>query len=261
MLAFFGDRGQGVGMGLVRYTVDRGIATVTLDSPQNRNALSAQLMAELSGAFDGVRADPAVRGVVLTHASTTFCAGADLSGGGDPAEGLRSLLDLLRQIVTLPKPVTALIRGHVRAGGMGLAAACDIAIATQDSTFAFTEARLGLAPAVVSLAVLPRLTDRAAARYFLTGEVFGAQDAVSAGLLTGAPADVDAELRHIADGIRKCSPQGLMESKTLTAKAIGESLAGAGEQMIALSARLFTTEEAAEGMVSFLQRRTPAWVT
>jgi enoyl-CoA hydratase len=244
-------------MGLVQYTADRAIATVTLDSPHNRNALSAQLVTELTAHLEAAGADAGVRAVVLTHTGGTFCAGADLAAGGDPEEGLRSLVALLRLMSGLPKPVVTLIRGHVRAGGMGLVGASDIAIASAGSSFAFTEARLGLAPAVISPAVLPRMTPRAASRYFLTGEVFGAAEAVACGLVTVAGSD--PELEQILDGIRACSPQGLRESKTLATGTLRRALDDGAEEMIALSARLFGTEEAAEGVLSFLQRRKPEW--
>lgn len=244
-------------MGLVQYTVDRAIATVTLDSPHNRNALSAQLVAELTARLEAAGADAAVRAVVLTHTGGTFCAGADLAGGGDPQEGLRSLVALLHLMTGLPKPIVAMIGGHVRAGGMGLVGASDIAIASDESSFAFTEARLGLAPAVISPAVLPRMAPRAASRYFLTGEVFTASEAAACGLITTVGSG--PELEKVLDGIRACSPQGLRESKTLATGTLRRALDDGAEEMIALSARLFGTEEAAEGVFSFLQRRKPEW--
>src|SRR5438105_6067818 len=154
---------------------ERGITTLTLDSPHNRNALSARLVAELHQALAEAAADDAVRAVVLTHTGTTFCAGADLSEAtaGTATDGPLGLARLLRALVELPLPVVARVTGHVRAGGLGLLGACDLSVAGPDATFAFTEARLGLAPAVISLPLLPRLDARAAARYYLTGETFG----------------------------------------------------------------------------------------
>ncbi|MGH3734073.1 MAG: enoyl-CoA hydratase family protein [Micromonosporaceae bacterium] len=246
---------------VVHLSVEAGIATITLDSPQNRNALSRQLMTELFAGLAGAAEDPAVRAVVLTHTGGTFCAGADLTeaAAGGMAEGTAALLRLLRTIVALPKPVVARIDGNVRAGGLGLVGACDIAVASEASSFAFTEARLGLAPAIISLTVLPRLDSRAAGRYFLTGEKFGGEVAARVGLVTFAAADVDAALADILTGLRAGSPQGLAESKKLvTAEVLGE-LDEHGEAMGELSARLFASDEAREGMMSFLERRPPKW--
>ena len=146
---------------VLRHDADR-IATLTLDSPENRNALSARLVGELAGHLRDIEADDTVRAVVLTHTSNTFCAGADLAEGareGGPAKVVARLVALLRQIVEMDKPVVAKVDGNVRAGGLGLFAACDVTVAGLTSSFALTEARLGLSPAVISLTVLPRLTD------------------------------------------------------------------------------------------------------
>ncbi|MBV9351984.1 MAG: enoyl-CoA hydratase family protein, partial [Mycobacterium sp.] len=162
-------------------------ARLTLDSPHNRNALSTALVRQLHQGLRDAAADSAVRAVVLGHTGGTFCAGADLAeaAGGDPfdmaADRARELAALLRNIVESPLPVIAAIDGHVRAGGMGLVGACDIAVAGPRSTFALTEARIGVAPAIISLTLLPKMSARAAARYFLTGETFSAIDAAAIG--------------------------------------------------------------------------------
>ena len=246
---------------LVHLTIDAGIATITLDSPHNRNALSRQLVGELGDRLTSAAADSTVAAIVLTHTGGTFCAGADLSEAkeGGMATGTTALLRLLRQIVELPKPVVARVDGHVRAGGIGLVGACDIAVASQRATFAFTEARLGLAPAIISLAVLPRLRSRAAGRYYLTGEKFDGVTAAEIGLLTACAPDVDEALSGILDGLRAGSPQGLAESKRLTTQAVRAALETHGEEMVELSARLFASEEAQEGMRAFLERRPPRW--
>ena len=132
---------------LVRYEAGDEVATVTLDSPHNRNALSAQLVAEVSARLSEAGADRAVRAVVLTHTGRVFCSGADLAAAGTGSVGGSgtAIMTLLRLIVELPKPVIARIAGHVRAGGMGIVGACDLAVAAQDASFAFTEARIGRA--------------------------------------------------------------------------------------------------------------------
>jgi enoyl-CoA hydratase len=249
---------------LVHYEVDRAIATVTLDSPANRNALSAQLVTELAARLAAAAADDAVRAVVLTHTGTVFCAGADLKeqvGEGGPQEGTRRVVALMRQIVELPKPVIVRIDGAARAGGLGLIGACDIAVARRGASFALTEVRLGLAAAMISLTILSRMPERAAARYLLTGDTFDADAAVAAGLLTIATDDLDEEIGRLEASLRLCSPQGLAEAKRLLARTVLEQFDERGEQMQQLSARLFASDEAREGMLAFLQKRPPSWVS
>ncbi|WP_405970746.1 enoyl-CoA hydratase family protein [Streptomyces sp. NBC_00988] len=248
---------------LVIQRVDRAIATITLDSRMNRNALSQALLNELEDHLTDTAANDAVRAVVLTHTGTTFCAGADLSEArnGSMTAGAERLLRLLRSIVVHPKPVIAHMNGHARAGGLGLLGACDIVIAGPRSTFAFSEARLGLAPAVISLTTLPRLTDRAAGRYYLTGETFDAHEAVRIGLVTEATADPDSALTTITDALRRCSPQGLAESKQLTTHMLRDTIDTQGQATAAHSARLFNSDEAREGMQAFMEKRRPRWST
>ena len=242
---------------MIEYGVDRGVARIALDSPHNRNALSSALMSELERRLNDAGADDTVRAVELTHTGGTFSAGADLKEARvDMTEGTRRLVVLLQQIVQLPKPVIASIDGHVRAGGMGLLGACDIALAGPASTFAFTEVRLGLAPAIISLTTLPRLTARAAGRYYLTGETFDASTAARIGLVTEAVDDIDAATRAMLDALRRASPQGLRETKPLTTRAL--TFADA-DLLTTQSARLFASDEAREGMTSFLEKRPPRW--
>jgi enoyl-CoA hydratase len=248
---------------LVRYDVDRGVATVTLDSPHNRNALSSALVAQLAARLGQATADEAVRAVVLTHTGRTFCAGADLAEAreGSMASGAGFLLGLLTAIVEMPKPVVARLAGHVRAGGMGLVGACDVALASPRATFAFTEARIGLAPAVISLTTMSRLPERAAGRYYLTGEVFDSGTAERIGMITQAADDVDAALAELLEAFRGASPQGLRESKALTTARMRQVLAEGAGPMTELSARLFASDEAREGIQAFLERRPPRWAT
>jgi enoyl-CoA hydratase len=246
---------------LVQYSVDRGIARIALDSPRNRNALSAALVGQLTEALAEAGADETVRAVELTHTGSTFCAGADLaeaSQGGMQA-GATGLLSLLRDIVTLPKPVVGSIDGHVRAGGLGLVGACDIVLAGPASTFAFTEVRLGLAPAVISLTTLPRLDPRAASRYYLTGETFGATTAARIGLITDAVDDIEAGTLAVLDALRACSPQGLRETKPLLTAGMVDAFGARSQALAEQSARLFASDEAAEGMRAFLTKRPPSW--
>ncbi|MEV5580787.1 enoyl-CoA hydratase family protein [Streptomyces parvus] len=243
-------------MTLIATSRERGIATLTLDSPANRNALSAALVGELREALADRAADDTVRAVVLTHTGSTFCAGADLAAPPDP----EAFVGLMREIVALPKPVVARVTGHVRAGGLGLLAACDIAVAGEGSSFALTESRLGLAPAVISLTLLPRVDRTAANRYYLTGERFDAAEAARIGLVTVAAEDVEKGLAPVLDGLRRASPQGLAASKELVTATVLRSFDQYAEDLIARSAALFASDEAREGMTAFLERRDPAWV-
>lgn len=249
---------------IVHCTVDRAIATITLDSPSNRNALSAQLVGELGAHIAAAGADDATRAIVITHTSNTFCAGADLAesaGEGGPAKGTARLIALLGQILKVPKPVVVLVDGNVRAGGLGLLGAADLVLVSTTSSFAFTEVRLGLAPAMISLTVLPRLSDRAAARTFLTGARFDAAEAARIGLVTEAADDPAAALDALLDEFRTCSPQGLAATKQLLNESILATFDERADTLAARSAELFTSEEAAEGIASFLERRPPRWAT
>jgi len=249
---------------LTRYEVDRAIATVTLDSPENRNALSAALVGELGEHLRAAAEDTTVRAVVLTHTGSTFCAGADLreaTAEGGPELGTLRMLGLLRSIIEVPKPVVARIDGAARAGGLGVVGACDIAVASPEASFAFTEVRLGLAPAIISLTTLGRMSERAAARYYLTGERFDAAAAAAAGLITIAAQDLDAEVAALTDALRQCSPQGLAETKPLTTHRARAAFAQFADEVQAQSSRLFASAEAKEGMLAFLQKRPPRWAT
>ncbi len=246
---------------LVQYSADRAIARVALDSPRNRNALSAALVEQLTAALTAAADDDSVRAVELTHTGSTFCAGADLSEArqGGMKDGAKRVMALLRLIVALPKPVVGSIDGHVRAGGLGLVGACDIVVAGPASTFAFTEVKLGLAAAMISLTTLPKMDPRAASRYYLTGEKFDAATAARIGLITEAVDDIDAGTLAVLDALRAASPQGLRETKLLLTPAILDGFERSAESLAELSARLFGSAEAAEGMASFLQKRPPSW--
>ncbi|HET7668731.1 MAG TPA: enoyl-CoA hydratase family protein [Mycobacterium sp.] len=237
-----------------------------MDSPDNRNALSTALVNQLHQGLIDAAEEAGVRAVVLDHTGGTFCAGADLAqaAGRDPGDlavdRARELTHLLRRILLLPLPVIAAVDGHVRAGGLGLVGACDIAVAGPASTFAFTEARIGVAPSIISLTLLPKMTSRAAGRYFLTAEKFGAAEAAAMGLITMAADDVAATVASLTHAIGKASPQGLAESKALTTADMLEAFDRRADELTEQSARLFVSDEAREGMMAFLQKRTPKWV-
>ncbi|MFD6417235.1 enoyl-CoA hydratase family protein [Streptomyces sp. NPDC060194] len=237
-------------------THERGITVLTLDAPDRRNALSAGLVGKLSATLARCAKDADVRAVVLTHTGSTFCAGADLKEPPNPYV----FVALLRQIVESPKPVVARVDGHVRAGGLGLLGACDVVVASTGSDFAFTEVRIGVAPAVISLPLLPRLEPRLAARYYLTGEKFAAPAARGLGLVTEVADDPDAALADLVDALRRASPQGLAATKSLLTAKVLRAFDHHAEDYVQLSASLFASSGAREGMTAFLERRDPAWV-
>jgi enoyl-CoA hydratase/methylglutaconyl-CoA hydratase len=244
---------------LVRYVVEGSRASITLDSQHNRNALSRQLVAELFAALEAAEADPEVRVVALLAAGPTFCSGADLSEA--TAEGMQdaalTIVGLQHLIATMSKPVVARVHGAVRAGGIGLVAASDIVIATDDSTFALTEVELGLAAAIISLTVHARMSPRAASLTTLGGAVFDGTQAAAYGLVTEAVPAValNARLVEVCMELASGSPQGLRESKRILNRDLVARLEAHGSEMAALSARLFASDEAREAMTAFLDRR------
>jgi enoyl-CoA hydratase len=248
---------------LVRYDTGGQIATITLDSPANRNALSRVFVAELTSSLSTAGQDSGVRAIVLTHTGNVFCSGADLSevGQGPMTDATTAMMTVMTTIVELAKPVIAKISGHVRAGGMGIVGACDIAVATEEATFAFTEARIGLAPAIISMTTLDLIRPRAASRYYLTGETFGGTVAAQIGLITEAisSGNIDDAVARVAGQVCETSPQGAAETKRLLTAGRRRRMAADSADLAALSARLFGSEEAQEGIRAFLERRAPTW--
>jgi enoyl-CoA hydratase/methylglutaconyl-CoA hydratase len=244
---------------LVHLDTADGTATITLDSPHNRNALSRQLLAELFDRLDRAAEADAARVVVIRSADRVFCSGADLSEAaqGGMEEGTRALVELQRRILAHPKPVVTRIAGPVRAGGLGIVAASDIAVCAEEVTFALTEVRLALAPAVISLSLLPRLTSRAASDSFLTGRTFDAREAAAMGIVTRAvPQDrLDEEVARVCADLAQGHPQGLRETKALLAREPLAFLDAHADDMAATSARLFGSAGAREAMTAFLNRK------
>lgn len=265
------------GQDLVRYESRGGAAFITLDSPHNRNAISTTLVDQLHAALDRAAGDAGARVVVLGHTGGTFCAGADLTEAAGGAKGDRDdigaepgpadqaarrtlvFLDLLREIIAHPKPLIAAVDGHVRAGGMGLVAACDLAVAGPSSTFALTEVRLGLAAAMISVPLAARVNPRYLSLALLTGEKFDAGHAHRIGLLTESVEDVPTAVEGLVASFLRCSPQGLAENKALLAAPLLAELDARGDALAGITARLFTTPEVTEGMTAFLERRPPSW--
>jgi enoyl-CoA hydratase/methylglutaconyl-CoA hydratase len=244
---------------LVHYATGDGVATLTLDSPHNRNALSRQLVTELFAGLEAAAADDTVKVVLVAAEGKVFCSGADLSEASTEGMevGARRIVDLQRLIVTMDKPVVVRAFGAVRAGGIGIVAASDVAIASEDATFALTEVKLGLAAAIISLTVHHRMHPRAAALTTLGGEVFSGAQAASYGLVTEAvPADrLDDRVAEVCASLASGAAQGLRESKRILNADLVARIDARGAQMAELSARLFASDEAREAMTAFLSRR------
>jgi enoyl-CoA hydratase len=245
---------------LVRLDVADGIGTITLDSQRNRNALSSRLVAELGAAIgDAEQAD--VRAVVLRHEGPAFCAGADLkeravmSGPSDS----RPMVQVMQRLMDTERPTIAAVDGAVRAGGIGLMASCDLIVVRADVSFALTEVRIGVAPAIISVPILRRVPAGRIAAAMLTGESFGAAEARDIGLVTHVTEDVAATVAELCDGIRAGAPRAVAETKSLLHRVPVMRRDEAFDQMRALSDELFAGREAAEGMAAFSEKRAPVW--
>jgi methylglutaconyl-CoA hydratase len=247
---------------LVRSQAAAGITTVTLDSPANRNALSSALLTQLRTELTGALAAADCRVIVLTGTGTVFCAGADLKESRSGRAAAPELFpEILRLIWESPKPVLCRVNGAARAGGIGLIAASDIAIAPVPATFAFTEVRIGVVPAIISVPCLRRMPPRAAAEYFLTGEVFDAGRAAEIGLVTRAveAAELDAEVQRYTRMLLAGAPGALAAAKGVLREVPTLPFADGLARMAELSASGFASAEAREGMAAFAAKRPPGW--
>jgi len=250
----------------VGYDVAAGVATITLDSPAKRNALSLALMAQMSRRLQAALADDAVRVIVLTHTGPVFCSGMDLGEAKDP-ESSRSAMQafpkILQAVWDSPKPVVARVAGPARAGGVGLIAACDIAVCVRSATFAFTEVRLGIIPAVISVTVLPRMNPRPASELFLTGATFDGVRAAEIGLVNAAvnADDLDAATAGYVADLRKGGPLALAATKMLLRRTRSPSMAEDLAALSEISAAFFSSEEGQEGIRALGQRRPPRWLS
>lgn len=247
----------------------RGIATITLNAPEKRNALSAVVRVGLARALAASMADDAVRAVVLTAAGPAFCAGVDLKevaaehAGQPPNPDAPTLPELLHGISQSPKPVVTAVQGPARAGGVGIVAASDIAISVDSATYAFTEVRIGVVPAVISVPIARRMQRRPFERYFLTGEVFSAQEAANSGLVTETVPDAElaAATERVLEGLRQAAPAALSATKSAVLGAEASAEAAAYERMQTISTEFFASADAAEGRAAFQEKRAPRWAT
>jgi len=241
--------------------IDAGTALVELDSPENANALSPELVAELSGHLASAETDERVRVVVLASKGRVFCSGLDLKAPrpDGPLSGV-ALPELLAQILELSKPVVAAVDGAARGGGLGLVAAADIALATSKAHFAFSEVRLGVTPAIIATVCARRMTPRSLSRYMLTGEVFGAEAAAACGLVTlSVGDDLESRLSEVRAAFGLAEPGAVASTKRLLAAVPGMGLREGFEFTGLLSERAFSSPAAAEGMRAFAEHRPPSW--
>ncbi len=251
-------------MSAVKTTTEQGVTTVTLADVENRNALGAAVLNGLHDAITAANTDPEIRAVVVTNEGSTFCAGANLKEQSGAASGARPKLgfdELLDQIQRSPTPIVGKIRGHVVGGGNGLAAALDISIAADDVKFGFTEVRLGVAPAIISVVCLPKMRPGEAMEAFLRGNRFPAARAAELGLINRAvpAAELDAAVDEVLADLRKGGPQALGHAKRLVYDVPRMEQKEAFGWTARLSAELFRGDEAKEGMAAFLGKRPAKW--
>jgi methylglutaconyl-CoA hydratase len=255
---------------MLKVEVQAGVARVTLDRPEVRNAFDDALIRELQSAFERVGSDKGVRVVVLAGNGPAFCAGADLNwmkrmAGYGYAENLadaQALATMLATLDRLPQPTIARVHGPAFAGGTGLIAACDIAVGTPEAKFCFSEAKLGLSPATISPYVIRAVGERMARRYFLTAEVFGAEEASRIGLLSAlvATTSLDSEVDSLVKHLRAGGPEAHVKIKDLiravSRRPIDDALSTDTAKRIA---EIRVSPEGREGIASFLEKRKASW--
>ncbi len=249
----------------VLYATAGGVATITLNLPERKNSLSAELVNTLSERLDDANEDDDVRVIVLTNNGNTFCAGADLKATKPGVAGNtagRTFVDVFQQIMNDPKPVIGKIDGHATGGGVGLAAACDISVMRDDAKIGFTEARLGVAPAVISVVCLPKMRRADASELFLTGERFTPTRAADIGLINAAaPADeLDARVEHYVDMVVRGGPMALAAGKQLINRVPNMNTKEAFEWTATFSKALFESDEAKAGIAAFVAKEPAPWV-
>jgi methylglutaconyl-CoA hydratase len=244
------------------YDLRRDAAWITLNQPEKRNALSDDIVLGLRTHLQAALAEPQVRSIVLTGTGAAFCAGADLKSGGVKAgDEENPFVTVMKTIWESPKPVIGRINGHAFGGGVGLAAACDLTVAADTALFSFSEVRVGVIPAMISVVVLPKLGIQNTMWLFLTGERFSAERAVALGLIHRAvPAtELDAAIDEVLGMVRLGGPNAIREAKQLVRRIPELSMDDGFRYTAKKIGELFASEEAAEGMSAFLEKRKPKW--
>ncbi len=252
----------------ILYEVGAGVATITLNMPERKNSLSDQLVGSLSAMLDRAMADDDARVIVLTNAGNTFCAGADLKSSSpgiadsDAPTQRRTFVDVFGQILDSPKPVVGRIDGHATGGGVGLVAACDISVMRNDAKIGFTEVRIGVAPAVISVVCLPKMTRADASELFLTGDRISPERAAEVGLINRAvePDAIDATVAGFVDMLVRGGPQALAAAKELINRVPQMDRQAAFDWTAVRSRQLFESEEARVGIAAFRNREPAPWV-
>ncbi len=247
------------------YEVRKGAAWITLNRPENRNALSAILVNELWDHLHAANQDDNVRSIIITGTGPAFCAGADLkSPPGQLSDGSKAVpyADVLTAILESPKPVIAAVNGAAFAGGLGLVGAADIVVTVDDVQFSFSEVRIGVIPAIISVVCLPKLGTHHGMKLFLTGERFNGSQAVEMGFAHRAvpAADLEAAVQEEIDMINLGGPIAVVECKKLVRRVPQLSTEEGFKETAEWSSRMFNSDEAAEGMASFREKRKPNWV-
>jgi methylglutaconyl-CoA hydratase len=242
------------------YEIDGPVATITLNRPDARNALSSELVESLGSNLQRALTSAEVRVVILTNTGNTFCAGADLRSPS-PVNSRHNIVSILRAIVDAPKPIVGRIAGHCMGGGVGLAAACDISIAVEDVRLGFTEVRVGVAPAIISVVCLPKLRRGDALELFLTGDQFDAARAVDLGLLNRAvpSSDLDSHVAGIVESLLGGAPKAQQAAKELIRRVPEMHRDVAWRWASRRSAALFASEEATAGIAAFRERQPAPW--
>ena len=250
----------------------QGVHTITLARPEVRNAFNEALIGEIRQAFEAAGADPAVRCIVLAAEGKAFCAGADLNWMRRMADygreqNLQDAGELARMLATIdqcPKPTVARVQGDVYAGGMGLVAACDMAVSLDTAGFCLSEVKLGLIPATISPYVIRAMGARAAQRYFLTAERFDAAQAHRLGLVSevvASEAALDEQVQGLCQALLQASPNALRACKQLLRDVTGREIdAALIERTVAGIADIRASAEGKDGVQSFLQKRKPGWL-
>ena len=248
------------------YEVRDRAAWITLNRPEARNALSAGLVTELYDHLEAANSDDAVRCIVLTGNGKAFCAGADLKNPpGQASSGGRAVTypEVLAGIWEGPKPVIAAVNGAAFAGGLGLVGAADIVITSEVATFSFSEVKIGVIPAIISVVCLRKLGPHHGMRLFLTGDRFDGRQAVEYGLAHKAvpPEELAEAVQREIDAISLGAPNALIECKKLVREVPELSLHEGFERTEKWSAELFRSPEAREGMAAVREKRKPRWGT
>ena len=245
------------------YEVKNGAAWITLNKPENRNALSGGLVTELYDHLVAADEDDKVRCAVITGNGPAFCAGADLKGGTVPGGRTVSLVDVLNQMMDSSKPVIAAINGFAFAGGLGIVAAADIVVTSEEAKFSFSEVKIGVIPAIISVVCLRKLGKHIGMKLFLTGERFTGKEAVTYGMAHRAVplSDLTTAVQEEIDAIKLGGPIAVAEAKKLV-RMVPELSIEEGFRITAeWSPKLFASEEGQEGMLAFREKRKPRWVT